>query len=424
MEEDMRELTKRTAAAALAGIVAAGMFAGCGEKKLDGSQTVATVDGVEIPLGVLSLAVRQQQAQTAALYLSFFGTDDSIWDTVADEDTGETYGDQAVEGMLEEIELMYIMKAKAADYDAELTEDDETAIADAAAAFMEANSEETIEELSVTEDHVKTYLELQTYYERIYNALYDEAVVEISDEEANQSSFSYVKISTSDEDLTEDDIAALKEDAQAILDAMKEDPEADMDEVAESINEDYNGYSGTFTTYKSEDEEESSSTYPEEVLDVLREMEDGEVAEDVIETDSAYYVVRLDEILDEDATESKRSSLESSQRSQYFSDTTAQWLEDAEISVETKVLETLTLTDSHKFSLVTPTPTPEPETTDDETTEETTDETTDETSDDEAEADTDEEMIEDDDADADADIEEETSDDEASEDAGADSEEE
>ena len=61
---------------------------------------------------------------------------------------------------------MYIMKAKAADYDVELTDEDEKAIAEAAASFMEANSEETIADLAVTEDQVKTYLELQTYKQR------------------------------------------------------------------------------------------------------------------------------------------------------------------------------------------------------------------------------------------------------------------
>ena len=60
----MKEMTKKTAVVAMAGIMAAGMLTGCGEKKLDGSKTVATVDGTEIPLGVVSLSVRDGQMQT------------------------------------------------------------------------------------------------------------------------------------------------------------------------------------------------------------------------------------------------------------------------------------------------------------------------------------------------------------------------
>ena len=50
MEEEMKTMTKRTAVAALTGVMAVGMLTGCGEKKLDGTKTVATVDGTEIPL--------------------------------------------------------------------------------------------------------------------------------------------------------------------------------------------------------------------------------------------------------------------------------------------------------------------------------------------------------------------------------------
>ena len=46
----MKTMTKKTAVVALAGVMAAGMLTGCGEKALDGTKTVATVDGTEIPL--------------------------------------------------------------------------------------------------------------------------------------------------------------------------------------------------------------------------------------------------------------------------------------------------------------------------------------------------------------------------------------
>ena len=104
---------------------------------------------------------------------------------------------------------MYIMKEKAADYGVEVTSDDETAIADAAAQFMQDNDEDTLKELAVSEDQVKTLLELETYRQRIYDPIRNEAEVNITDEEAQQSSFSYVSISISGDDLTDDDIACL-----------------------------------------------------------------------------------------------------------------------------------------------------------------------------------------------------------------------
>lgn len=363
----MKEMTKKTAVVAMAGIMAAGMLTGCGEKKLDGSKTVDTVDGTKIPLGVVSLSVREGQMQTEAMYRSYMGGSDfDIWDTEAEK--GKTYGEQAVEESLKDVELMYIMKAKAADYDVELTDEDEKAIAEAAASFMEANSEETIADLAVTEDQVKTYLELQTYKQKIHDPIIADVDKNVSDEEAQQSSFEYVSVSTAD--LSDDEIKEKKEDAQKILDGLKADPDGDFSEIAKSVDDSYSSLSGTFDANEtSEDEdtddedadEDSSSysgTYPEEVIDVLRTLDDGEVASDIIETDTAYYVVKLDKKDDEEATETKKESIISTREQTLYTDTTEKWLDDADIKEEKKVLKTLKVTDNHKY--VAPTATPAP----------------------------------------------------------------
>ena len=199
----MKEMVKRTAVVTLAGVMSVGMLSGCGSKDLDGTKTVATVDGTDIPLGVVSLYAREQQQQTTSMYLSYMGSVDNIWDQTADEDSGETYGDQAVTSSLESIEKMYILKEKASDYDVALTDDDETAIADAASGFMASNGEDTIKELGVTEDQVKTLLELQTIQKKMYDPVVAEGNITVSDDEANQTTFTYVSISTSGDDITD-----------------------------------------------------------------------------------------------------------------------------------------------------------------------------------------------------------------------------
>ena len=287
----MKKVIKRTAVTALTGIMAAGMLTGCGDKAVDGTQTVATVDGTEVPMGILSLMARENQAQTEAMYASFMGGSTgsfSIWEQ--DAENGKTYGEQAVEQTLKDLELMYIMKEKAADYNIEVTEDDQTAIAEAASQFMSANTEDTLKDLAVTEDQVKTYLELETYKQRIHDPLVADVDTNVSDEEAQQSSFTYVSISTAD--LSDDEIKTKKEDAQKILDAMTKDPTADMSETAQSVDKSYSAPTGSFDANEQdsddkEDEDASASSYPDEVLDVLRTLNDGEVGPDVIETDSA-----------------------------------------------------------------------------------------------------------------------------------------
>ena len=70
----MKEMVKRTAVVTLAGVMSVGMLSGCGSKDLDGTKTVATVDGTDIPLGVVSLYAREQQQQTTSMYLSYMGS--------------------------------------------------------------------------------------------------------------------------------------------------------------------------------------------------------------------------------------------------------------------------------------------------------------------------------------------------------------
>ena len=382
----MKEMTKKTAVVAMAGIMAAGMLTGCGEKKLDGNKTVATVDGTEIPLGVVSLSVREGQMQAEAMYRSFMGSSDvAIWDTEAEE--GKTYGEQAVEQSLKDVELMYIMKSKAADYDVELTDEDEEAIAEAAASFMEANSDEAIADLAVTEEQVKTYLELQTYKQKIHDPIIADVDKNVSDEEAQQSSFSYVSISISGEDLTEEDIATRKEQAQEILDKMKEDPTADMGETAKAVDDTYSGLTGTIFTNDSDDEDITNS-YDDAVVEALRTLKDGEVYGDLVETDTNIYILRMDKVKDDDATASKKESLENTKRSEYYSETTQKWLDDAKITVDEKVLDTLEITDDHIFSIKEVAADTSTEETAD-TSEDTTEDTSDEASEDETAVDTD-----------------------------------
>ena len=345
----MKKIVKNTTVAALAGVMAVGMLSG-GGKTIDGEKTVATVDGTDMPMGVVSLYARESQAQTVAMYKSFMGTADNIWSQTVDSESGTTYGEQARDQFLEQVELMYIMKEKAADYNVEVTSDDETAIADAAAQFMSDNDEETLKELAVTEDQVKTLLELETYRQRIYEPIRNEAEINITDEEAQQSAFSYVSISISGSDLTDDDIATRKEEAQEILDKMKGDPSADMGETAKSVNDSYAGLSGTIFTNDSDDEDITNS-YDDAVVEALRTLKDGEVYGELVETDSSIYILRMDNVKDDDATASKKESLENTKRTAYYSDTTGKWLEDADITVNNKVLDKLEITDDHVFSI-------------------------------------------------------------------------
>ena len=69
-EEEMKKFSIKAVCTVMAAALGITMMAGCGSKDLDGTQTVATVNQEEVPLGVASFALRYQQAQTEYYYKS------------------------------------------------------------------------------------------------------------------------------------------------------------------------------------------------------------------------------------------------------------------------------------------------------------------------------------------------------------------
>ena len=160
-----------------------------------------------------------------------------------------------------------------------------------------------------------------------------------------------------------------------------------MGETAKAVDDTYSGLTGTIFTNDSDDEDITNS-YDDAVVEALRTLKDGEVYGDLVEPDTNIYILRMDKVKDDDATASKKESLENTKRSEYYSETTQKWLDDAKITVDEKVLDTLEITDDHLFSIkevAADTSTEEAA----DTSEDTTEDTSDEASEDEKAVDTD-----------------------------------
>ena len=362
----MKNLAKKAAVTALVCVTAAGMMAGCGNKKLDGTKTAVTVNKQEIPLGVVSLAARMQQAQAEAMYKMYLGGGDdmSIWSTKMGDDSDETYGENAVTTTVESIEKMCLEKEHASEYDVEITEDEQKALEEAAKNFIAANSEETIAELAVDEDMVKTFLELETYDVKMKEAIEATADIKLDEKEYQQMAFSYASVRVSGDNLTDDDIKTNKENIQKFFDKVKEDPTADFSTLGDEISTDMTATSGTCPTYEEGDDSAANGdAYPDDVRNALRKLEEGELNSEIIKTDSIWYVVRLDSKDDEDATDSKKESLTSTKKDDFYNDTTDGWVKKADIKEESKLIKKIKITDNHSFTIQTPTPTPDPDAT-------------------------------------------------------------
>ena len=121
---------------------------------------------------------------------------------------------------------------------------------------------------------------------------------------------------------------------------------------------------GACPTYEEGDDSAANgATYPDEVRTALRKLDEGVLNEEIIKTDSVWYVVRLDSKNDKTATESKKESLTNTKKDDFYNDTTDGWKKKADIKEEKKLIKKIKITDNHSFTIQTPTPTPDPDVT-------------------------------------------------------------
>lgn len=456
----MRSIWKKLAAAGLAATMGVSLLAGCGSKtpEIDGTKTAVTINDEAVSLGAVSFQSRYQQAYMYQLYSMYFGQTE-IFDNVVDESTEKTYGDQIKESVLENIEEMVLLKQHAADYDVELSDEKKAEIEKIAQAYIDENSEEVRKQIGASKEDVIYLLELQTIQDMMREPMAKDVDTEVSDEEAQQTTVTYISIlkkteedveadeSLSDESLAdasvaeesvadtslsdesaadeskkddsvadeskkddsvadeseEDDSAEdeskkddsaedeskedesekdtsttdeslsdastadesvadaavsaaveaanaeLKEKAEKIISDIKatgNTADADMDEIAKAVDDSLSASTGKFTT-----NDPTETTLDSAIVEAVADLKDGELYGEVIETDTEYFIARVDKVFAEDETEEKKEEIVQSRKEDAYKKLVEEWKEAATITVDDKVMAELLITDSAPYTL-------------------------------------------------------------------------
>jgi foldase protein PrsA len=386
---------KRLSLLALAGVIAGSIaLTGCGD--IDPEATVATVNGTPISLGLANFMAQYTAVDYDTYYMSYFGND--MWSSDMSGD-GNTMTDSVKENIMDNLEEYYLLEQHMSDYDVELTEEEMTQIETAAAQFISDNTEEALDAMGATEDIVKEMLRLSTIQAKMRTAIVADIDRDVPDEDCAQKTFSYVRVSktassSSDDDdedaeeLTEEEQAAqAKETAQKILDealtGSSEDP-------LQTAADDNDATKSTCSYGASDLDEDDNSTYLDlEVLEAAEQLTDGEYAKELIDTDTYYYVIRMDSTFDEEATQEERESIISERENDRYDEVVQGFKDDAEWTIDDKAWEPV------NFDTIYSKVSAESEDTEETTDEEATDgESTDEVSDDTETVDTTEESEE------------------------------
>lgn len=350
----MNKAAKKITGALLAGALGAASLTGC-SSPMDGTQPLLTSGEDTVTVGTGNLMLRMNQATMLSYYSMMGGSTTGLWSQ--DSGNGETYGDTTKASILDELENMLVQKQHAADYDVSISEEEQGKIEEAAQAFMDANTEETIQNLSVSQSDVETLLELYTYQTKMYDPMVADVDTNVEDSEAAQSRITYCRIDISDtqnEDgtttpLTDEEKQEKKDQAQALLDKLQAsaDPaSADMDALAKEVNEDLNAVDNTFG--------DDDTLLDDKLKEAAKTLQDGQVYGEVVEGENAYFVVRMDSVLDREATDAEKENIVSERQQNAYNDLLNQWKDDADITVNNREWDKVTLTDNEQYTIKQP----------------------------------------------------------------------
>lgn len=289
----------------LATLSAAVLFTGCGNK-LDQNATLVTIKNGDttdtISLGYGNFVARYQQSMYDQYLLSYYG--EGMWQQDM-TGSGSTMQEDTKDGVLDDLETQYLAKAHAADYGVSLTDEQKKSIEEAAAKFMTDNSEETVAAIGATEDILKEYLENRTIYALVEKAAKEEADADITDDQCWMRSFTYVLFDTTgkkdDEgnvtEYTEEELENLKTQAEDLT--KSEDFDGDVEKLGVTTS--------TYSYLKGETED---TTMDMSIIKAAEGLKEGEISSVVTVDGVGHYVIRLDKDHDEEASTSKRSSLQ------------------------------------------------------------------------------------------------------------------
>ena len=327
----MKQWKKRGIVMAMVFSLAAASLAGCAGN-VNPEETLVTVGDTEVSYGVVNYYARLQQAQYESYYASMLGTTGEAFWSQAGSD-GKNYADTIKEGVMEDIQELYLIKQHAAEYGAELTEEEKTSIEETAKQFVSENSQEERDAVSGDEKYVKEYLTLLTIEKKMDPLMTADVDEEVSDEEAAQKAMDYIYVSYSTKDadgnsvdMSDEEKAALKADVQTALDELKAG-KAEFAVVAAALGE-------TVQTATFDAESYSPNSDLVAAADALAAV--GDVTE-LVETDNGIYVARLTSLLDRDATDSKKESIVEQRKNEQFESLLEQWKEETEITVNEKL---------------------------------------------------------------------------------------
>lgn len=316
----------------IAGMVALSVFlTGCGQEKQDSGvsayESLGTLDGEDIDYNLAYFAAMYQQANYEDYYLESMG--DDMWtETISGNETLE---ENVKNSLLKNLKEMLVLEKFASDYNVQLTTKESADIKTAAKQFMEDNTKKAIQQMGASQEVVERYLKLYTIANKISARIAAEVDTDYSLEQYKQSTFSYIMLDKKNH---------TKADAGNLLKSCSEDFNAAVEGSEYSVKSCTYGADGT-----------SDTNVDENILSAVDTLSDGEIYGEVLETENAYFILRMEDTFDEEASANKRQTMISSAQEEHYNEVISSYLEKVTFEINEEAWNAITFT--NHFSIVT-----------------------------------------------------------------------
>lgn len=323
---------KKVMAILLSTAIAASTFIGCGADKVKDYKDTDTVMFIDkdnkIDYATACTYTRMMQAETYSYMQSMLqrfnssAADVDMWsqsleDTDEDSKKYKTYGEQFKGNTLDSLKSLLLDKLYGSkEYEVTFTDDDKKECESVADEFIEKMSKDDLKAMHASKKTMMNVLELMTYETRVKNAIESDVDTKVSDDEAGQSTFSYVEIKKKDAKKKEKKIKSLIKKVEAGTDISTAASDAGF--TAQSV---------TFTTADPEYDE-----YGKEMLKKVSKMKDGE-CDSYKDAKGNTIILYMQSVNDQSATETKKDDIISDRKDKAYEDKLDEWKDKKKVTI-------------------------------------------------------------------------------------------
>ncbi|MCR4845437.1 MAG: hypothetical protein K5865_01700 [Eubacterium sp.] len=326
------------------------MICGCGETDSVSSEgeVVFTFDGQEVTIGEVFLYANTVKDK----YESDYG--ENIWgeDVSINRDDSVSLEDVTRKDIIEDIVHVKLLVNKANEYKVALTDEETTKVAAETDDFYEKLTDDQISEMKLSYDLVKKVMNENAIARKVYNTIIEEAAIEVSDEEARETTiydlfFEAYSVASSGDvtKFSDDEKQAQYERAlqayNTLINPIENTSNDGTSSTAtnstniEGLAEYYGLVKSSYYTYTPE---EIRDIYGDEIADSLYALEDGSYSL-VTESEYGYHIFYMKALTDRDATDAHKQELIRFKRNDYMNELYKKWIDekDPDFSYEDSV---------------------------------------------------------------------------------------